>query len=554
VAKADGSDEHPLLPAPQFDYNASFSADGHWVTFTSERNGSADIYRVHPDGTGLERLTDDLAYDDQSSLSPDSSRLAFVSSRGSGRAAIWVLDLKTRKAHRLTNSSGGEFRPSWSPDGKWIAFSSDRGTPIQRTEGAWEHLQSARLYLVEANGSGLRRLTPTGKFAGSPQWSPDSKRIVFYELDVKNTYYARRLGRGVPVESQIISVDMLTGIRKAHTSGPGLKLSPQFLSEARIGYLIKGPSRSGLAFTTGESGATGHMRSPSWSSDGKWVVYHKWSSESRQQNQPLFSMDPEFDLAFSDPFPAFSCDGKRLAVSNRGMGPGEIPSISVMERDGSNARRIFHEADGQALMPQWSPKNDWIAFGAGAYFSGRAKKPARLVMVRPDGSDLHDLTTGPANTGFPSWSPDGKRIVCRVWGESERGLRIITLEDGSSRTLTTGYDNFPAWSPTEDLIAFTRFSDGDFGIYTVRPDGSNLRRLTTTPGTDAHCVWSPDGKHLLFSSSRFGFKDEAPLSDDIPQPYGELLVMNADGSGQRPLTDNQWEDATPAWEPPQRSR
>jgi Tol biopolymer transport system component len=62
-------------------------------------------------------------------------------------------------------------------------------------------------------------------------------------------------------------------------------------------------------------------------------------------------------------------------------------------------------------------------------------------------------------------------------------------------------------------------------------------------------MWSPDGKHILFSSARLGFKDEAPLYDDIPQPYGELFVMNADGSGQRLLTDNQWEDATPAWAP-----
>jgi len=50
IAKADGSDERPLLPNSGFDYNASFSADGKWITFTSERGGSADIYRVHPDG------------------------------------------------------------------------------------------------------------------------------------------------------------------------------------------------------------------------------------------------------------------------------------------------------------------------------------------------------------------------------------------------------------------------------------------------------------------------------------------------------------------------
>ena len=65
ISKADGSDERPLLPNSGFDYNASFSPDGKWIVFTSERNGSADIYRVHPDTSGLERLTDHPAYDDQ---------------------------------------------------------------------------------------------------------------------------------------------------------------------------------------------------------------------------------------------------------------------------------------------------------------------------------------------------------------------------------------------------------------------------------------------------------------------------------------------------------
>src|SRR5215469_5498175 len=54
IAKTDGSDERPLLPNSRLDYNASFSADGKWIIFTSERGGSADIYRVHLDGSSLE--------------------------------------------------------------------------------------------------------------------------------------------------------------------------------------------------------------------------------------------------------------------------------------------------------------------------------------------------------------------------------------------------------------------------------------------------------------------------------------------------------------------
>ena len=64
VANADGGDPRPLPPDPALDYNASFSADGHWIVLTSERNGSADICRVHPDGSGLQRLTHDAAFDD----------------------------------------------------------------------------------------------------------------------------------------------------------------------------------------------------------------------------------------------------------------------------------------------------------------------------------------------------------------------------------------------------------------------------------------------------------------------------------------------------------
>jgi Tol biopolymer transport system component len=104
------------------------------------------------------------------------------------------------------------------------------------------------------------------------------------------------------------------------------------------------------------------------------------------------------------------------------------------------------------------------------------------------------------------------------------------------------------WSPTGDRIAFNRLAGGNFDIYTIRPDGTDLRRLTNAEGNDSHPAWSPDGEFILFSSSRLGFRDEGPLSD-IPQPYGELFIMKADGSGQRTLTDNRWEEGTPSWVP-----
>ena len=105
VANADGSAEHKLLQGDSFDYHASYSSDGKWVVFTSERagHGQADIYRARIDGTDVEQLTNDPALDDQAVYSPDGAKVAFVSTRGiTHRANVWILDLKTKRLQDLT--------------------------------------------------------------------------------------------------------------------------------------------------------------------------------------------------------------------------------------------------------------------------------------------------------------------------------------------------------------------------------------------------------------------------------------------------------------------
>ena len=122
IANADGAGERPLFGTSGFDYNASFSSDGQWIVFTSERAGSgqADIYRVRPDGSGLERLTNDPDLDDQAAMSPDGGHVAFVSTRGSHTANIWILDLNTRQARNLT---GGAFCTMFQSHSNFLAFS-----------------------------------------------------------------------------------------------------------------------------------------------------------------------------------------------------------------------------------------------------------------------------------------------------------------------------------------------------------------------------------------------------------------------------------------------
>ena len=479
IADTDGRNPRKLVPGSQIDYNASFSYDGEWIVFTSERDGSADIFRVRTTGMGLERLTADPAFDDQAALSPDGRSLAFVSTRDRGSTDIYVLDLGTRKVRNITDAPGGDFRPSWSPDGRMIAFSSDRGTTVQAAQGHWEQVHAAGVYVMNADGQHVRKLSGDGQLAGSPKWSPDGKRLVFYEVAVGDTFDARQLSDQPNVSSRIVEIDVATGARHEHASGRGLKVSPQFVGTDRIGYLIKSGTTATLAFTKGGAGSAGDIGNPAWSSDGKRLVYHSGPittiPEPRPPGQPLHGRDPRFELLYASGFPAVSPDGRQLVVSERtGRGnPDDRTALVVWQIDGTNPRRIFR-AEGTAMGPQWSPDGHRLVVGAGSFFLGRTR-PAQLFTVGADGSDALPLATGSGNAGFPSWSPDGRQVVYRFWSDRAGGLRIMNVADGKIRTLTTGYDNFPMWSPKGDRIAFSRLANGDFDIYTIRPDGTDLK-------------------------------------------------------------------------------
>ena len=293
--KTDASIES--FPMPPSTVRIVFAAHSH------KPSSGEEIFVMNTDGTGITNISNSPEDERHPSWSPDGTKIAFTSERD-GHAQVYVMNSDGSGQTRITDSENKEFFPRWSPDGTKIIFS--RGIDLRND-----------LFAINADGSGLMRLTETADISENyPDWSPDGKWIIFSAF-----------GTG--------------------TKG-GIYIMDTENWESRL--LIAGP-----------------LHYPRWSPDGKWIVYDGQSSgvfelflynfETKESKK--LTNHPKGPGGYNK-CPSFSPDGKQVVFfstdrQSQGLSGKNIFKINV---DGTQEIALTDDSNEEnkgGFYPDWSP-------------------------------------------------------------------------------------------------------------------------------------------------------------------------------------------------------
>ena len=412
-----------------------WSPDGRNIAFASNRDGKNEIYVMDADGSNVKRLTNNMVEDGNPGWSPDGRRIVFDSERD-GNREVYLMDADGGNQIRITRNNAMDTTATWSPDGNLIAFASNRDT------GPPYNPYNLDIYLMNTDGSNVRRIVDDPEYDVGPQWSPDGREILFVAGRTGNFDVYKMNADGTNQRNLTADYDQADG-------------------------------------------------SPIWSLDGNNIAFSRRIEGKKQ----LFIMDVDgtnlkrvTNNAANNELASWSPDGAELVYQTDVDGNWEIYTISV---DGELAQLTDDAADD--LAPDWSPDGNKIAF------SSNRNGKQHIYVMNADGSSLAQITNSSAEDTEPAWAPDGKRIAFTSQRDGNEEIYVMNADGSNPRRLTDNprTDNQPRWS-VDGRIVFTSYRDGQSDIYVMDDAGRNVTRLTTIKATRA--AWSPDGRKVAFVS------------------------------------------------------
>ena len=254
-----------------------------------------------------------------------------------------------------------------------------------------------------------------------------------------------------------------------------------------------------------------------------------------------------------------------LATSAHATTPGRNERLAFMRPDASGfwqvwvsnadlsgAKQLTHEAANSG-WPVWSPDGKKIAFDTDRGDADPSDDIAinDVFTMNADGSSVKNVTGSKGVSGDPGWAPDGSSIAFqsdRGAYPQKQGVYVIRPDGTHLRRITTlpadaTEDHAPRFSPDGRRLVFTRFNAGqefqNSALFSVDLRGNNLRQLTSFSIGAGDADWSPDGTRIVFEAAPSAFA------------RGDVYVIRADGKQLRNLTQNPPSDgsADPVWSP-----
>ena len=269
------------------------SPDGNTVAFAAV----GDIY-VMPVGGKPENITRDEALDTDPAWSPDGSQLVFSSDRGGGLLQLWIHDMKTGRDRQLTNISTQPQGATWSPDGKRIAFFD--------VDGMW---RAASVSVVDVASGKVTKIHNSLFGPGTPTWSPDSQRVAIAMVSP----YSRRFREGT---NQVLTMSAEGGDDKWFVPVPNLSIdsragcgpvwSPDGTKMAAIyeGVLAVWPvSAAGDPLGPPRRLTTEIAHSPSWAADSKRILYQSMDKLKMIDIETGAAREVPLDLEYTPAIP-----------------------------------------------------------------------------------------------------------------------------------------------------------------------------------------------------------------------------------------------------------